>query len=199
MKANFFENPQYQKIVEDVMNMEKAIKGLEDSKKYNSDYIRQKENEARTAFTNDYNNFFEGYLQSLQEKMQRIQDKYQTNYDDIDVQKELLKRMDLERKLKLSSDDDLKKRVKDFQDTGKGEPVELEMLELELKQRGLETERVYLNAYKNEYNVDRPYMNDEEYQELFSESILAKQIQRAKLFYVDDGNGEYRPYSPKYS
>jgi hypothetical protein len=197
MKSSLFTHKRYKEIVAAAQEFENKISGMKAEKKYDSHYLMGLQNELKTALQTDLKEFYAVRSKEIQEAQEKIKGKYEMDYDKVDIQKELLKRQDFDRKLKISNDDDLKGRVDNFKKTGEGDLVQLEMLQVELKQRGLEESQRVLSAYVDHYGIDKPYAKDEHYQELQSEQQLIRQLGNRDLLYVEQEDGECTPYSPQ--
>lgn len=199
MKSPLFNHPEYKKVVECILDAEKKIKKLKQEKIYDSTYIANLQQQAQQAMKTDLANFYKYRAEEIENKLKEIEESHKKDYyEEVDVQKELLRRQDITRKLKLSKDEDLKARVEEFKKTGEGDLIGLEMLELELMERGMDHERIHLNAYVDHYDIKTPFRKDEEYQELSSELGLIPVVKNRDWFYVPNEDGEAEMYAPKY-
>jgi hypothetical protein len=196
MKSPLFKHEQYKRILSSVEDFKKQFDQLKSENKYSHSYLSNLKNEFEQAWKNDLQEFYVARSKEIESNMMEIEAEYKKDpYEDMDVQKELLKRQDWERKLKISSNDDLKEQVESFKKSGEGEPVQLEMLQIELMNRGLDHEVTHLKAYKDHYDIDRPYVKDERYGPLEEESVLIQQLKNTGLLYVEKEDGDFEPVS----
>jgi hypothetical protein len=184
------------KIAADVKAGKKRYQELKDSKKYSTEHLWKVKQELETAFKNDLQNYYD----SEAERYQAIREEVKETYEKEKVLTsegatlELLRRQDIDTKLKLASDDDLKEQVKTFTKTGEGEETSLNMLRLELRKRDLIQEDVLLKAYMDEYNISTPYMKDKRYQEALEKTILINQVRHTGYLHI--GEGELKEVIP---
>jgi hypothetical protein len=194
MKSPLFKHEQYKHILSSIENFRNKFEQMKSTNKYSHSYLNDIKREFEQAWKQDLQNFYAARSKEIEDQLSGIQAEYKKDpYENMDVQKELLKRQDWERKLKISSNDDLKEQVEAFKKSGEGEPVQLEMLQIELMGRGLDHEVTHLKAYKDHYDIDRPYVKDERYGPLEEESVLIQQLRNTGLLYGEKEDGDFEP------
>ncbi len=178
----------YKKMLEDVKKAKKEYQKLKESGIYSGAHLMENKNKLKSAFRNDLTKFYKFRSEEIEKELKAIEEKYKENYENVDPQKELLKRQDWERQYKLAGDDQLRDIVKEFVATGEGEKVQIELLQLELRSRGFEDEGVKVEAYKNHYGINEPHTRDENYADLHGELMLIEQMKNRDFAYEVDGD-----------
>jgi hypothetical protein len=180
------------KLAADVKEGKAKYQALKDSNKYSVNHLWKVRQELETAFKNDLQNYYDSEL----EKNRAIQEELKQTYakkagpSPEAATLELLRRQNINMKLELSSDEDLKEAVNIFKKTGEGDLTELNMLRLELRKRKLDREEVTVKAYMDEYNISTPYMQDEKYRKAQERIMLIGQARRTGLIHLGKGDSK---------
>lgn len=190
-----FKDEQYSRIVEAFKEAKKDLDKMKNAGMYDKHYLMTKGQETQHAVMADLNNFYNDKIHTLRQKQEEIKQKYSVKtYEDPTA--ELLKRQDIERKYKLMNDEDLKQQVREMKQkahSGKeveGDSFQFDTIQLELRNRGFDTEFSEIGAVRNALDIDSPWNKDEEFVKAAKEMMLVNQTRGTKLLW--EGEGEDR-------
>jgi hypothetical protein len=184
-----FTDDRYLKLESDVNKFKKTYQDKKASGKYSLEYLIKLENEFNEAIRKDLQSYYDDRVQSLRDEQEKIKSEY-AKQDSEDPTKELLKRQEWDIELKLSDRNELTDKVNAFIKAGEGDKVYLNMLRLSLRERGLTEEETQLKAYMNAYNLDEPYKNDQQYQNLAMDILGVNQARNSGMLHVGTGENK---------
>lgn len=185
-----FKDEQYQKILDGYLSFKTAYEKKKQEGIYTQAYLSDYAQKFQEAIRNDLKNFYDSKLQAIKDQQAAVKAKYAVKYDN--PQEEILRRQDIERKVKVMSDLDLKDAVTNLRNDTVKDSYYYDMLQIEANNRGMKEEASSVGGYRAGHKVDTPWEADEEYTSTFKEEALVNQVKNST--YMWSGEGEDRVF-----
>lgn len=174
---------QYARIGLSVIDFKNKMEQMRTSKKYSQEYLMKMAIEFKSALENDLTSFYEQKTNELNSKRVEVEKKYeQKSYADPTA--ELLRRQDIDRKIALMDDMALQEEVNKFIEEKTADTYYLDRLQLTLKEEGHTQLLSQVRAYRNAYNIDTPWMLEEEWKNATEELITLSQVKNTGYLWI---------------
>ena len=157
---------------------------------FDKGYLSTLKTEMENELQSDLQGYYENNQRTLEEEMGKIKADYVKEQEALkpDAPTQLLKRQELQMKMELSSEVELKNMLKSYQATAQGDKLELDHLRVEMRKRGMQEEEIHLKAYMDEYNAGEEWANLPEYQEKQQKWASTQQYRRTGLLHIGEGD-----------
>lgn len=153
---------------------------------YSQTYLSTLKRKMEDELKSDLKKFYDTSQSSIERELEEIKEKYLKEQETLkpDPIHLLLRRQELQMKMELANDKELKDMLSDYKKTAKGDKLELDFLRVEMRKRQMEREEIELKAYMNEYDAGEEWRHLPEYKEKEEKYALISQVKRSDMLFI---------------
>ena len=157
---------------------------------YEATYLMKLKKDMEAELKADLQAYYDNQQTNLTEELEKIKEDWVNEQESLkpDASTQLLKRQELQMKMELASEKELKDMLEAYKKTAEGDKVELDFLRVEFRKRDLATEEIHLKAYMSEYNAGEEWRKHPEYLEKDQKLNNIFATRRTNMLHISDGD-----------